>query len=324
MGYVTPELLKKAKQIDLLTYLKNYEPQELIQESRTQYCTKTHDSLKISNGFWNWCSAGVGGKNAIDYLEKVRGIDFPKSAEIVLEKMQLKVPSIAKNKQENKSRNIILPEKNINENRVINYLKQRGIDEEIIKKCIEKKLIYEEKHYHNVVFCGYDETGNIKYAGCRATNESKFKADATGSDKRYSFKLESEEKTDKIFIFEGAIDLLSYATLFKLYGQRYQDKTLISLAGVYQPARIIKESKVPITIQKYLEKHKEIEKIVLCLDNDTAGRKATKALKVVLSDKYEILDRPPKKGKDYNEYLCDFLGMKSQEKSKKIERERTR
>lgn len=324
MGYVPPELLEKAKQIDLLTYLKNYEPDELVKETNSQYCTRTHDSLKISNGYWNWCSVGIGGRNAIDYLEKVRGIEFPKSAEIVLEKMQLKTPVIAKTRRENKPSNIILPEKNTNENRVISYLKQRGIDEEIIKKCIEKKLIYEEKHYHNVVFCGYDEIGNIKYAGCRATNNSKFKNDATGSNKSYSFRLESNKNTDTIFIFEGAIDLLSYATFFELCGLNWEDKTLISLAGVYQPAKIIEESKVPITIQKYLEKHKEIKRIVLCLDNDTAGRNATKALKIVLSDKYEILDRPPKKCKDYNEYLCDFLGIKSQEKSKKIERERTR
>lgn len=119
--------------------------------------------------------------------------------------------------------------------------------------------------------------------------------DATGSDKMYSFRLESNEKIDKIFIFEGAIDLLSYATLFKLYGQKWEDKTMISLAGVYQPSKKLEESKIPITIENYLKKHPEIKKIYLCLDNDTAGRNATKALKSVMSDKYEIIDRPPKK-----------------------------
>ena len=177
------------------------------------------------------------------------------------------------------------------------YLRSRGIDEEIIENCIKKHFIYEEKHYHNVVFVGYDEIGNAKYAGCRATNESKFKNDATGSDKMYSFRLETKEKTDKIFVFEGAIDLLSYATLFKLYGQNWEDKTMISLAGVYQPAKVLEESKVPITIKHYLEKHPEITKIYLCLDNDEAGRNATKAIKTVISDKYEVIDRPPKKRK---------------------------
>lgn len=62
------------------------------------------------------------------------------------------------------------------------------------------------------MFVGYDENGNAKYAGCRATNNSKFKNDATGSSKSYSFRLESKEKTDTIYIFEGAIDLLSFAS----------------------------------------------------------------------------------------------------------------
>ena len=323
MGYVTPEMKKKAEEIDLLTYLKNYEPYELVRETRTQYCTREHDSLKISNGFWNWCSVGIGGRNAKDYLEKVKGIKFPKSVEIILEKMQIQTPIYIQKQERRQEQNLILPEKNITSDKVKSYLKSRGIDEEIIQKCIEKHLIYEEKYYHNVVFVVYDEMGNARYAGCRATNDSKFKNDATGSNKKYSFRLESGKKTNKIFIFEGSIDLLSYATFFKLYGQNWEDKTMISLAGVYQPAKILEESKIPIAIQNYLEKHPEITKVYLCLDNDKAGREATKALQTVLSKKYEVIDRPPKKGKDYNEYLCDFLENETI-KNKNLSKERIR
>ena len=225
------------------------------------------------------------------------GYEFPESIEYIIKKMNGRVPVYVPQAEKRNNVTLILPEKNDNANRVKLYLNSRGIDNEIIQKCIEKHLIYEEKHYHNAVFVGYDEMGNAKYAGCRATNESKFKSDATGSSKQYSFKLESNKKTDKIFIFEGAIDALSYATLFKLYGQNWEDKTLISLAGVYQPAKIIEQSKVPVAISNYLEKHPEVTKIYLCLDNDEAGRNATNALKTVMSDKYEIIDRPPKKRK---------------------------
>ena len=99
--YIPPELVEKAKQMDLLTYFKNYYPNELVRETKTQYCTKEHDSLKMSNGFWNWCSKGIGGKNAVDYLEKTQGIPFPQSAEIVLNKMKIKTP-IFEEKQEKK------------------------------------------------------------------------------------------------------------------------------------------------------------------------------------------------------------------------------
>lgn len=260
----------------------------------------------------------------MDYLEKVQGIPFPKSAKIILDKMKIQTPIFIPKQEKIERKKIILPEKNINADKVKQYLKSRGIDEEIIEKCIEKNLIYEEKYYHNAVFVGYDEIGNIKYAGCRATNESKFKNDATGSNKKYSFRLESNKKTDSIYIFEGAIDVLSYATLFKLYGLEWEDKTMISLAGVYQPASHISDSKVPIAIENYLEKHKEITKIYLCLDSDDAGRNASKALQTILGSKYEIIDRQPLKCKDYNEYLCYLLYVKNTKQNQKLKKERTR
>lgn len=293
--YIKPQLLEKAKSIDLVTYFRTYMPSELVRASTNEYTTKSHDSLRMSNGLWNWCSRGFGGKNAIDFIMKTKNMRFIDAANLLLDQMNLKQPIVIDKTIKSKEKHIIIPEKNSASNNVFLYLKSRGIDEEIIKKCIEKNLIYEEKYYHNAVFVGYDEVGNIRYAGCRSTNEKVFKADATGSDKSYSFRLESTTKTDTIYIFEGAIDALSYATLFKIYGQNYEEKTLISLAGVYQPASDISQSKVPIAIQKYLEKHPETRRIYLCLDNDEAGKNASKALENVLSHKYEVIIKPPKK-----------------------------
>ena len=50
MPYIPPEVVAKAKEMDLLTYLKNYEPGELVHFGGNTYCTRIHDSLKISNG----------------------------------------------------------------------------------------------------------------------------------------------------------------------------------------------------------------------------------------------------------------------------------
>jgi len=71
MPFIAPELIIQAKQMDLLTYLRNYEPYELVKFSGNTYCTRTHDSLKISNGKWIWWSRGIGGRSALDYLIKV-------------------------------------------------------------------------------------------------------------------------------------------------------------------------------------------------------------------------------------------------------------
>ena len=66
MSYVDPQTVEKAREMDLLTYLQNYEPNELVRLSDGTYCTRTHDSLKISNGKWMWWSRGFGGYSALD------------------------------------------------------------------------------------------------------------------------------------------------------------------------------------------------------------------------------------------------------------------
>ena len=61
MPYIPPEVVAQAREMDLLTYLRNYEPHELVHFGGNTYCTREHDSLKISNGKWYWFSRGIGG-----------------------------------------------------------------------------------------------------------------------------------------------------------------------------------------------------------------------------------------------------------------------
>ncbi|TEB17424.1 hypothetical protein Psfp_00648 [Pelotomaculum sp. FP] len=85
MPYVTPEQVTQAKEIDLLSYLQQYEPQELKRTAPHEYCTVSHDSLKISNGKWHWFSRGIGGKTALDYLIKVRDMGFVEAVQLLCE-----------------------------------------------------------------------------------------------------------------------------------------------------------------------------------------------------------------------------------------------
>lgn len=192
---------------------------------------------------------------------------------------------------------LLLPQKSPTTDVVFDYLFGRGIDYEIINYCLEQELIIESLPYHNAVFIGYDENKEPKYAAYRATNQSRIMGDCTGSKKQYSFRL-TAENTGEVHLFECAIDLLSYATLMKLEGKDWRQFNLVSLAGVYSPKQKIEDSKVPVTLGRLLEKDKTIRRIVLHLDNDIAGRKATKALQTILSDKYEVVDDPPQYGKD--------------------------
>ena len=92
MRYIAAEDIARAKEMDLLTYLRNYEPQELVHVSGKTYCTREHDSLRISNGKWCWFSQGIGGRSALDYLIKVKGIPFTQAAEIILGREAEKPP----------------------------------------------------------------------------------------------------------------------------------------------------------------------------------------------------------------------------------------
>ena len=313
MPYIAPEVITEAKRMDLLTYLREYEPNELAKYSNNTYTTRTHDSLKISNGKWMWWSRGIGGKSALDYLIKVRGMDFVEAVQTIMGNSSVRSP-IPENTKSYNNQPLLLPERSPTTDVVFEYLFGRGIDYEIINYCLEKELVIESLPYHNVVFIGYDESNKPKYAAYRATNQSRLMGDCTGSKKQYSFRL-TAENTGEVHLFECAIDLLSYATLMKLEGKNWRQFNLISLAGVYSPKQNIGDSKVPVTVRKLLEKDKSIKRIILHLDNDIAGRKATKALQTILTDKYEVVDDPPKCGKDVNDFLCIKLGI-----SKKHER----
>lgn len=308
MPYIAPEVITEAKRMDLLTYLREYEPGELVKFSSNTYTTRTHDSLKISNGKWMWWSRGIGGKSALDYLIKVRGMDFVEAVQTIMGNGSVSFPTY-ENIKSYEEQPLLLPEKSPTTDVVFDYLFGRGIDYEIINHCLEQELIIESLPYHNAVFIGYDENKEPKYAAYRATNQSRIMGDCTGSKKQYSFRL-TAENTGEVHLFECAIDLLSYATLMKLEGKDWRQFNLVSLAGVYSPKQKIEDSKVPVTLGRLLEKNKTIRRIVLHLDNDIAGRKATKALQTILSDKYEVVDDPPQYGKDVNDFLCKRLGIK--------------
>lgn len=308
MPYIAPEVITEAKRMDLLTYLREYEPGELVKFSSNTYTTRTHDSLKISNGKWMWWSRGIGGKSALDYLIKVRGMEFVEAVQTIMGNGSVSFP-VYENTNSYENQPLLLPEKSPTADVVFDYLFGRGIDFEIINYCLDNELIIESLPYHNAVFIGYDKEKEPKYAAYRATNQSRIMGDCTGSKKQFSFRL-TADNTGEVHLFECAIDLLSYATLMKLEGKDWRQFNLVSLAGVYSPKKNIEESKVPVTIRKLLEEDKSIKRIVLHLDNDIAGRKATKALQTLLSDEYEVVDDPPQYGKDVNDFLCKRLGIK--------------
>ena len=310
MPYISPEVVAKAREMDLLTYLRNYEPQELVHFGGSTYCTREHDSLKISNGKWCWFSRGIGGTSALDYLIKVKEIPFMEAVERIMGQAAAQPPVFVSAPKQEKLKELLLPRASRCATHAVNYLTRRGIDRELIDFCIRTGRLYESEPYHNVVFIGQDQTGKARYANLRGVGTD-FIGDAGGSDKRYSFAIPAAAPSGTIHLFESAIDLLSYGTLLKMEGMDWRRDHLLSLAGVYKPRKRIEDSTLPAALGQYLSDHPQIRKVILRLDNDTAGHLAAQTIQALLRRDYDLPSefRPPPQGKDYNDFLCMRRGL---------------
>lgn len=294
--WVTPEQIEQARQYDLISYLQTYEPDNLKRLGSRTYCTKEHDSLKISNGKWHWFSRHIGGKGALDYLIKVKGVSFTDAVAMLVggsyaaHITPIEIPE--------KPRELEMPALHSDIQRVKRYLMGRGINERLIDYCHKEGMLFEDIKYHNCVFIGRDETGKPKYGALRST-VTDFKRDLTGSDKHYPFCLSPNDGADTLHAFESAIDLLSYVTLAIKHHKEWYRDSYISLAGVYETD---KKQDIPFALS-YLERHPNIRTVCLHLDNDEVGRKAAAQIMEALKDNYEVSDQPPKSGKDCNDEL---------------------
>lgn len=303
MKYYTSKFLQEAKQVDLLSYLRQYDPRELVYVSENTYCTRTHDSLKISNGKWCWFSRGIGGRSALDYLIKVKGIPFTEAVGMILGRVAEMPPvsHIKGDSHQPKEKKLLLPKPvEGRPERVIAYLTGRGIDGPLLQSCINHRLLYESAEYHNAVFVGYDPAGKARYAAIRGTLCS-YKGEASGSDKRYAFSLCLPRQPPTVHVFESAIDLLSYATLEHRAGRDWRGDALLSLAGVFQRKR---EKVLPVALKQFLEDHPSVKTVCLHLDNDAVGRSAAQGIvEALVESPYQVIDDPPTHGKDVNDQL---------------------
>ena len=263
MPYYPKEVIEKAKEMDLLTYLQNYEPDELVHFSGDTYCTKEHDSLKISNGLWCWNSRGIGGKSAVKYLTDVKGYSFIDAVKIIVEKEKLQPPVKAIAPKKKRVYNLKLPPKSPTDDKVKEYLTGRGIDESIIDYCLEHNLIFESLPYHNAVFVGYDLNGIPRHAHKRGTvTSNSYKGNVAGSQPEFSFHWHGT--SDKIFLFEAPIDMLSFISMHK---ENWKNHSYAASCSVSD--RVLFQC---------LKDNPNIKNVFLCFDNDKAGQTANKRI----------------------------------------------
>ncbi len=299
--WIPPEEIERARQIDLLTYLETYEPEQLKRVGRNTYTTVEHDSMRISNGLWHWTSRRIGGKSALDFLVTVRDMTLPEAVTHLLGKTSIK-PLQPKTITPKKAQEFILPERNDGNDFVRGYLRKRGIDNRILDYCIDTKRLYEDKDFHNAVFVGFDEKREPKFASVRSTFTD-YRIDVAGSDKRFSFFIPGNENKDTLHLFEAVIDLLSYGTLELMKNRNWRAEDMLSLGGVF----IMKEgSELPLPLQQYLKNH-NVKNIVLHFDNDAIGITAAESLKANLENRFNVLIDIPTVDKDLNDLLVSTI-----------------
>ena len=123
----------------------------------------------------------------------------------------------------------------------IYYLLSQRISYDVIYYCITHYLIYRSVYHNletdrifsNIEFVGYEkETQRMRHIALRGINNN-FIGDATGSDKRFSFCIESDPNCRIVHVCEAPIDVLSQATLLTLENKKFNQDHILSLTRIY-------------------------------------------------------------------------------------------
>ncbi len=201
-----------------------------------------------------------------------------------------------------------LPKANVTMNRIYAYLmNERFIARDIITYFVRANLIYEDADYHNCVFIGLDENGIPRHAHRRGTSsKGNFKKTDAGSIQKYSFHYIGT--SENLFIFEAPIDMLAFITLHQ---KDWQEHSYVALCCVSEHA-----------ILHQLQVNKHLRKVILCLDHDDAGARATNRLRQILSENGYIEVTVLKSiNKDWDEDIKSQNGKESVKASEGISEE---
>lgn len=297
MSEINDELIQKARNADLADYFQRsgYE----CELRKNELHVKGYGGLFVNTQTNEWfCFSqqgnNRGGKNPVNCLTDVLGIDFKTAVEqlsggrLVYEKKQNQDVSFSGRKRE-----LVLPEKADNMKRVFAYLCQsRKISPELVSQLAHDGLLYQDTR-GNAVFVHKDDNGKIIGAEIQGTSSfQRYKGVAAGtSDSVFAVKI-GEPK--KCYVFESAIDLLSFKQLAKQ--EKIDNSVLVSMAGLK-----------PNSIKKLAESGM---KMYSCVDNDEAGIKFTESNNLTACRK--ILEDHGVK--DYND-LLKSLTPQSQQKT---------
>ena len=316
MALYTQEQIDKANQTNLEEFLqqKGEHLRKTGSESVLIYKDSTgeHDSISVRRNRW-YDHKNMRGGYPLKFMQEFYGMNFRTAMKELLngeepelgrkKNTEQEKPKVSEETEVNgntakcedgtKKSEFKLPEKDGNMKRVFAYLlKTRFLDKDVVKSFVEQKTLYQEKEHGNIVFVGTDKDGVPKSACKKSTAEQAkgFRMTVAGSDCRYGFCWRGD--SNKLYVFEAAIDLMSFITL---KNGDWKTDNFLALDGLS-----------PKPLLQFLEEQKNIHEIFLYLDYDAAGIEACDKLKDILIEKGYVAEKIKRECplyKDWNEQL---------------------
>lgn len=131
----------------------------------------------------------------------------------------------------------------------------------------------------------------------------KFRGNVVGSDKHFSFHINSLDKSnDRVYVFEAPIDLLAHCSINNMKAQAVGNKNW--KCAFLNHNRLSLSGTATTALDFYLKNNTQIKNIVVCTDNDDAGKRCAENIQNKYGKiGYAVTYLPSKCGKDYSEYL---------------------
>lgn len=211
--------------------------------------------VTIRNNLWYHQYEQTGG-DAVSFVRRFMSKGYIDAVEYLLRFNGEPIPERSRSER----KPFALPAANENMKRVFAYLvNQRGIDRDVVYAFVHQKMIYESAKHHNAVFVGYDKGGVPRHAHKRSTAKNgTYKCNVAGSVPEYSFHWSGS--SEKLFLFEAPIDLLSYICLHPDGWRQHSYAAACSVSD-----RVLFQM---------LQDNPAIETVYLCFDSDEPGQTA--------------------------------------------------
>ena len=285
--HFTKEQREQARRTDLANFLISQG--EKVRKSGSEYeWLDGSQKVTIRGHLWYHQYEQKGG-DAIDFVRRFYNKDYVEAVEMLLNNCGGQIITSPPIEKEHKL--FELPPRNDRMSRVFSYLLlTRGIDKDVLFEFVRRKMIYESANYHNAVFVGYDSSGKPCHAHKRGTvTNNPYKGNVAGSQPEFSFHWHGT--SEKLFLFEAPIDMLSYISMHKKNWKAHSYAASCSVSD-----RVLFQC---------LNDNPNIKNVFLCFDNDEAGQTANKRIADKLNSmniKSEILIPTHK---DWNEDILN-------------------